>query len=161
MPFLLYGYLPYTGFPVLPHWFDIRHSRHTLELRSFVPSRPPPPRPLILCIEDDQDHLRLRKAVLERNGYAIVAVMDGTAALEALREAPVCLVLSDHMLRGTTGVELAQQMKAVKPDVPIVLHSGNPPDSMRGVDCFINKAEPVSEFLSIIQDLIKRYCTII
>jgi CheY-like chemotaxis protein len=126
-----------------------------------VPSRPPPPRPIILCVEDDEVHLRLRKEVLERNGYGVIAATDAHAALQSLREAPVCLVLSDHMLRGTTGVELAQQMKTIKPDVPIVLYSGNPPDSLRGIDCFINKGESVSEFLSIIQDLIKRYCAII
>jgi CheY-like chemotaxis protein len=87
--------------------------------------------------------------------------MDAASALQSLREAPVCLVLSDHMLRGTTGVELAQQMKSIKPGVPIVLYSGTPPDTLRGIDCFINKGEPVAEFLSIIQDLIKRYCEII
>jgi CheY-like chemotaxis protein len=128
---------------------------------SFVPSRPPPPRPIILCVEDNENHLQLRKAVLERNGYSIIAAMDASSALQSLRDAPVCLVLSDHMLRGTTGVELAQQMKAIKPDVPIVLYSGNPPHTMRGIDCFVNKGEPVGEFLSIINDLIKRYCEII
>ncbi len=126
-----------------------------------MPGRPPPPRPLVLCVEDNEDYLRLRKAVLEQNGYAVVSASDTNDALQTLREAPVCLVLSDHMLRGTTGLQLAQQMKAVTPDVPIVLYSGNPPDSLRGVDCFINKDEPVSTFLEIIGDLIRRYCTII
>lgn len=126
-----------------------------------MPGRPPPPRPIILCVEDNDIYLRLRKEVLERNGYGVIAARDGRAALQSLREAPVCLVLSDHMLRGITGIELAQQMKAVKPDVPIVLYSGSPPDTMRGIDCFINKGESTTEFLSIIQDLVKRYCEII
>lgn len=126
-----------------------------------MPSRPPPPRPLILCVEDNEDHLRLRKQVLERNGYAVVAATDGAAALQTLREAPICLVLSDHMLRGTNGGELAKQMKQVKPDVPVVLYSGNPPESLRGIDAFINKGESVSEFLIIIRDLVQRYCEII
>jgi len=120
--------------------------------------RRPPPRPLILCIEDNPDYLRLRKAVLERGGYSVICAAEPSDALQALREAPVCLVLSDHMLRGSTGADLARQMKALKPDVPVVIYSGNPPEAMRGVDVFINKNEPISEFFSIISDLIQRYC---
>ena len=124
-----------------------------------MPGRPPP-RPLILCVEDNEDYLRLRKAVLEQHGYSVVSARNGADALQTLSEAPVCLVLSDHMLRGETGLELAQRMKVIKPDVPVVLYSGNPPNTLRGVDCFINKDEPVSTFLEIIGDLIRRYCTI-
>ena len=104
--------------------------------------------------------MRLRKAVLEQHGYSVVSARNGADALQTLSEAPVCLVLSDHMLRGETGLELAQRMKVIKPDVPVVLYSGNPPNTLRGVDCFINKDEPVSTFLEIIGDLIRRYCTI-
>lgn len=117
-----------------------------------------PPRPLILCVEDDDTSLQLRKAVLERSGYAVIAATAIDEALQSLREAPVCLVLSDHMLRGATGIDLAMKMKQIKPGVPVVLYSGSPPEIMRGVDCFINKTESRTNFLAIIGDLIKRYC---
>ncbi len=105
--------------------------------------------------------MRLRKAVLEKNGYAVLSANNGKDAIQTLREAPVCLVISDHMLRGETGLDLAHTMKEIKPDVPVVLYSGNPPDSMRGVDCFINKSESTAQFLEIIADLIRRYCEVI
>ncbi len=114
-------------------------------------------RPFILCIEDNGVHLRLRKAVLEEAGYAVLSATDEAEALEVLREAPVCLVLSDHMLRGTTGTELAKQMKKIKRDVPIIVYSGMVPETMRHVDGFINKDEPVSNFLSLIHQFVKRY----
>ena len=114
-------------------------------------------RPFILCIEDNGVHLRLRKAVLEEAGYAVLSATDEAEALEVLREAPVCLVLSDHMLRGTTGTELAKQMKKIKRDVPIIVYSGMVPETMRHVDGFINKDEPVSNFLSLIHEFVKRY----
>ena len=60
-------------------------------------------RPTILCVEDNKAYLRLRKAVLEREGYLVLAASTGSEALSILRRQPVCLVLSDHMLRGTTG----------------------------------------------------------
>jgi hypothetical protein len=62
------------------------------------------------------------------------------------------------MLRGTTGVALAGHMKRMKPHVPVVLYSGQVPEAMENVDCFISKDESVASFLVIISSLIKRYC---
>jgi hypothetical protein len=62
------------------------------------------------------------------------------------------------MLDAAGGADLAIRMKAIKPDVPVVLYSGNPPESMGAVDCFINKSEPRNQFLAIISDLVRRYC---
>jgi len=110
----------------------------------------------ILCIEDNKAYLRVRKAVLEREGYSVLAASTSTEALRLFRDVAVSLVLSDHMLRGTTGVALAQQLKAIKPHVPFVLYSGTVPEMMGNVDCFISKDETVPNFLSIIKSLIKR-----
>ena len=97
--------------------------------------------------------------MLERHGFAVVAATTGKQALEILAEAPVCLTLSDHMLSGTTGVHLAKKMKAIKPEVPVVIYSGSVPDSMENVDAFINKNEPTTVFLEMIGDLVVRYCS--
>ena len=74
-----------------------------------------------------------------------------------LREAPVSLVIADHMLRGSSGAELAAQFKAIKSTVPVVLHSGMNPDTVRHVDAFIHKGEPVEALLSLVSDLVKRF----
>ena len=111
----------------------------------------------ILCVEDNQAYLRLRKAVLEREGYLVLTATTGAEALRLFREAAVSLVLSDHMLRGTTGVALAHELKAIRPHVPFVLYSGTVPDIMGDADCFISKDEIVASFLSIIKSLIRRH----
>ena len=77
--------------------------------------------------------------------------------MSTLREAPVCLVLADHMLRGTTGTALAAKMKRIKPDVPVVLYSGKQPDTLSNVDVFINKDVSTQDFLGLVRDVIKRY----
>jgi CheY-like chemotaxis protein len=117
----------------------------------------PSARPLILCLEDDESYLRLRKAVLEQNGYNVIGVSAEKDALSTLREAPVCMVLADHMLRGTTGTALAAKMKRIKPDVPVVLYSGKQPETLANVDVFINKDVSTQEFLSLVRDVMKRY----
>jgi CheY-like chemotaxis protein len=118
---------------------------------------PPPVRPLILCLEDNESYLRLRKAVLEKEGYNVIAASTAKDALSTLREAPVCLVLADHMLRGTTGTSLAAQMKRIKPDVPVVLYSGLQPERLTNVDLFINKNVSTHDFLGLVRQVMKRY----
>ena len=114
-------------------------------------------KPLILCIEDEPIHLLLRKKVLERDGYDVIGVTTGDDAVKTLREAPVCAIVADHMLQGTTGTELAKEMKKVKPDVPIILFSGTLPQVLNSVDVYVNKGEPTAIFLGIVRDVVQRY----
>jgi len=113
--------------------------------------------PTILCVEDDATYLRLRKTLLEKEGYIVLTATTGSRAVAIMQRVPVSLVLSDHMLRGTTGIALAHQLKAIKPRVPFVLYSGMAPDVMGDADCFISKDETVASFLSIIKSLIRRH----
>jgi len=114
-------------------------------------------KPLILCIDDDEIQLQLRKQILENDGFMVIDATNATDAIQMLRETPVSLVLSDHMLRGTTGTQLAGEIKKIKPDVPVLLYSGNSPESLQNVDCFIAKSEPVPRFLTMVHDLVNRY----
>jgi CheY-like chemotaxis protein len=114
-------------------------------------------KPLILCIEDDPMYLTLRKAVLEQNGYNVIGVTTAAEALKVLRETPVCATVADHMLHGTTGTQLAKEMKKIKPDVPVILFSGTVPRKLKGVDVYVNKGEPTAEFLRILGEVVQRY----
>ena len=114
-------------------------------------------RALILCIDDNEIQLEMRKQILENDGFLVVNASNAAEAVEMLRETPVSLVLSDHMLSGTTGTQLAADLKKVKPDVPVVLYSGRSPESLQNVDCFIAKSEPVPYFLAMVRDLVSRY----
>ena len=116
-------------------------------------------RPLILCIEDEPIHLILRKKVLERDGYNVIGVTTAADALTALREAPVCAIIADHMLHGTTGTELSSEMKKIKPDVPIILFSGTIPERLFCVDVYVNKGEPTATFLGIVREVVQRSCS--
>ena len=116
-----------------------------------------PIRPLILCLEDNEFYLRLRKAVLEQEGYSVIGVSTAKDALATLREAPVCMILADHMVRGTPGAALASEMKRIKPDVPFVLYSGKQSDTLKNVDLFINKDVSTHDFLVLVRGIVKRY----
>jgi CheY-like chemotaxis protein len=134
--------------------------RPQTRLQSLATSRAfPRTKPLILCIEDGPAYLALREKVLQQDGYNVIGVTTWGDAVKALREAPVCAIIADHMLQGATGAQVAKEMKKIKPDVPIILFSGSSPEILDGVDVYISKGEPTAKFLGIVRDVVERYCS--
>jgi DNA-binding NtrC family response regulator len=95
--------------------------------------------------------------VLEKDGYSVLAATTASQALQMLRQSTVSLVISDHLLQGTTGTELAKEIKKIKPHVPILIYSGTTPEHLGESDCFMSKTEPVETFLAMIGNLVNRY----
>lgn len=114
-------------------------------------------KPLVLCIEDNETQLALRKEILESDGFLVIDATNANEAIEILRETPVSVVVSDHMLSGATGTQLAGEIKKLKPDVPVLLYSGRSPDRLDNIDCFVNKTEPAPTFLAIVREFVDRY----
>jgi CheY-like chemotaxis protein len=79
--------------------------------------------PLILCVDDEENQLYIRKLVLERAGYTVLTANSGRRALELLEVHRVDLVLSDHLMPGLTGTELTRQIKVRHPGLPVILIS--------------------------------------
>ena len=82
------------------------------------------PKKIILCVDDNEQSLSIRKFMLETRGYAVVACTNGSDALTAFRESGADLVLADLMMPGLDGAELVQQIKAVSPETPAIIFSG-------------------------------------
>jgi CheY-like chemotaxis protein len=114
-------------------------------------------KPLVLCIADTALYLNLRRAVLEAGGYEVIGVTSTADAMTVLRVAPISCVIADHMLHGKTGLELSQEMKKLKPKVPIILHSGTVPKTSSGVDVYVHNGEPAVTFLNVVRDVIERF----
>jgi CheY-like chemotaxis protein len=104
---------------------------------------------VILCVDDDAAALALRCAVLSSAGYEVLPAADGAAALELSRRIQVDLVITDYCLPGLTGMQVAAEMKRLKPAIPIVLFSGlvEAPLGSNHADLVITKGMPVVEFL--------------
>jgi CheY-like chemotaxis protein len=113
-------------------------------------------KPTLLCVDDNQTALHLRKLVLENAGYTVLVASDSTAAMAIFSSSVVNMVVSDHFLQDGTGIELATAMKKLKPDVPIVIISGlvDAPEGMEHADLFISKADTPPQMLQKISDLL-------
>jgi signal transduction histidine kinase len=80
----------------------------------------------ILVVEDNESVRRLAARVLGRAGYRVVTAANGAEAMERCASAspPVQLLLTDVVLPGIGGGELAQQIVARFPRLPVLYMSG-------------------------------------
>ncbi len=114
--------------------------------------------PTLLCLNDNEIALGIRKLVLEQEGFRVVTATEAAEALKIVREHSVDLVIADHILKDTTGAEVAKEMKNIRPGLPIILLSGNVerPAGSEHVDAFVSKGEGREALLMTISELLAR-----
>lgn len=80
----------------------------------------------ILVVDDEQMVADYLKGFLEQLGYRITICNDGSSALALFEHNPQAfdLVITDQTMPGKTGFEMARNMLALRPDLPIILCSG-------------------------------------
>ncbi len=122
--------------------------------------RPLPPdsaRPLILCVDDAEIALRIRKLLLTIAGYEVATAASGEEGLEHFKRDNVDLVIADHFLTDKTGTQIAREMKTIKPHVPILIvsASADTPEGIEFADEFLPKGESPEKLLETIARLLK------
>jgi len=78
----------------------------------------------ILLAEDDESLRRFLAAALERAGHAVTSFGDGAAAYECLRGGHFDLLLSDIVMPGLDGIELAKRAADLYPALKIMFITG-------------------------------------
>ena len=98
---------------------------------------------VILCVDDEDTPLTLRKLVLQKAGYQVITAKSAAEALQISRSQKVDVVLTDHLMPGTTGAELAREIKSTTPGTHVVLFSGvnEIPTGADVADLFLSKVE--------------------
>ena len=76
------------------------------------------PKRTILCVDDDERSLSVRKVLLETRGYRVLPCSDPEGAVEVMKRGGVDLVLSDLIMPKLSGAKLIDQLKAVAPELP-------------------------------------------
>ena len=82
------------------------------------------PKRTILCVDDNEQSLSIRKVLLETRGYRVLAFTDAKKALERFGEGGVDLVLTDLVMPGVDGSKLIEGVKNISPETPAILLSG-------------------------------------
>ncbi len=78
----------------------------------------------ILVVDDDNDVRGVAAQMIEEIGYQVVAAASGTEALTEFGRASFDLVLTDVVMPGMSGVDLARRIRAVAPAMPLLFASG-------------------------------------
>ncbi|MFP7753698.1 PocR ligand-binding domain-containing protein [Thermodesulfobacteriota bacterium B35] len=80
----------------------------------------------ILVVDDEPTLVELQRDILEQLGYTVTTAGSGTEALELLRAgaASYDLVITDQTMPGLTGIQLAEEVRALRPDLPLILCTG-------------------------------------
>ncbi|HTV04599.1 MAG TPA: response regulator [Acidobacteriaceae bacterium] len=82
------------------------------------------PKKTILCVDNNEQALAVRKFLLETRGYRVITAGSAHDALEVFRNGGVDLVLGDLIMPQMDGNEMVQRMKEIAPEVPMMLLSG-------------------------------------
>jgi len=82
---------------------------------------------VILLVEDEEELRRLAVRELDRRGYAVVVAAGGAEALEVAQslDGRIDLLVTDVVMPGMSGIELAAQAKALWPLLPVLFVSGH------------------------------------
>ena len=111
---------------------------------------------VLLCVDDEVVGLKVRKIILERQGYEVLTASHGAEGLKVFHQNDVDAVVLDYYMPGMNGGAVASAMKEKKPQVPIILLSAYltlPETVMATVDAFITKGDSPEILLEKIAEL--------
>ena len=90
----------------------------------------------ILLVEDEEEVRALARDVLEMNGYRVLEALDVADAtrLAQTHAGPIDLLITDVMMPGATGPELARRLRTHRPGLRVLCMSGYPESADRRVE---------------------------
>lgn len=104
----------------------------------------------ILCIDDEEPGLKVRKILLESAGHRVLTALSGRDGIKIFQSENVDAVILDYWMAGMNGVATARELKRLKNSVPIIILSayGTLLDETLGVaDVWIRKGEEDPQYL--------------
>jgi two-component system NtrC family response regulator len=75
----------------------------------------------ILIVDDEKNYLLVLEALLGPEGYEIITAGNAHDALRSVREADLDLVITDVKMPGMNGIELLEESKKIKPELPVII----------------------------------------
>jgi DNA-binding NtrC family response regulator len=84
--------------------------------------------PVVLVVDDDASARRTASEILRRSGYTVLQAAGGTEALSVSwkHDGGIDLLLTDIVLPGMNGVQLASRIADQRPGISVVFMSGRP-----------------------------------
>lgn len=115
--------------------------------------------PLALVVDDEASIRTFVSRVLRLAGWSVLEAPDATAALALAGSGPIDLLVTDFDMPHITGVTLAEQLRKVDEDLPVMLVSGYPDvarsmQTLRGRTAFTRKPFGAAELIAGIGSIV-------
>ena len=114
----------------------------------------------ILCVDDEETALLLRRRVLEKAGYRVFTALTGREGIDIFRYQPIDVVILDYWMADMDGLDVAAALKLINTRTPIIMLSGYAAildEGLGKVDLWLRKGESDPEQLLIaVVHLLKR-----
>ena len=116
----------------------------------------------VLCVDDEENQLLLRKLILERAGYRVLTASSPAKAIEVFRSDHIDLLIVDYYMPGMTGLSLARELLRLKklPVVVLSAYAELPGESIGSADTWITKGAGSEELLQKLSELLARDSTL-
>ena len=82
------------------------------------------PKRTILCVDDNEQSLSIRKVMLETRGYRVITCSNAPEALAIFKTGSIDLLLTDLIMPGHDGHWRIEEIKNLSPQTPAILFSG-------------------------------------
>jgi len=113
----------------------------------------------VLYVDDDEVMLLMVERLLQRIGYRVTCCQGTAEALEVVLAAPsaIDIVVTDYNMPGSSGLELAQALARIRPDLPVVISSGYISEELRtgaervGVHHLLQKQNTFEELAGLLR----------
>ncbi|AVQ11737.1 Histidine kinase [Leptospira santarosai] len=80
----------------------------------------------VLVIDDESEIRTVLERVISREGYRVLSAQDFDSALEIIRSQKIDVVISDIVMNGKNGIEVAKEVRKINENIPVILMTGNP-----------------------------------
>jgi two-component system response regulator RegX3 len=116
----------------------------------------------VLVVEDDESHALAVGVGLEREGFGVLSVADGKAAIRAIAEHAPDVVLLDVMLPGLSGIDVCRSIREAGSSVPVIMVSARSEEldvvvAMEvGADDYVSKPYRMRELIARIRAVLRR-----
>ena len=110
--------------------------------------------PVLLCIDDRPELLKLRKANLESRGFSVETATNTVSAMKTLENTAVAAVLVEFKTEGLDAEAVAFHIRQRFPKQPIILLSAfcdMPRRILWLVDDFVMRSEPLEQLAEVIE----------